>query len=197
MDKAMSDDGTPRITYPLEIYVRRGEVVFALVEAVLFGLLMLGVAVFNWTDERGFRLLAGVSAPFLFYAGVVAGRSRRHPCLRLDREAVTFRRSFLWAARWRSPKPWSREMTVRWSDLRRILIVQTRWPSGWGWIEFYVRLGTPGVARPRRRRDEWPAFALYRHALDFREARLEQVIASLGGPPVERSRSSGRTWTGR
>jgi hypothetical protein len=49
----MSDGGTPRI-YPLEIYVRRGEVVLAVVGTVLFGLLMLGVAVFNWTDERGF-----------------------------------------------------------------------------------------------------------------------------------------------
>jgi hypothetical protein len=194
MDKDMSDGGTPS-TYPLVIYARRGDVVLAVAGTVLVGLLMLGVAVFNWTDERGFRLLSGVSAPLLFYAGFVMGRSRRHPCLQLDREAVTFRSSYVWGAWWRPPKLWSREMTVRWSDLRRILIVQTRWPSGWGWIEFYVRPGSPGVAPPRKRRDEWPAFALSRHALDFPEASLEQVVARLGGPPVERSRSSGRQWT--
>jgi hypothetical protein len=154
----MSDGGTPRI-YPLEIYVRRGEVVLAVVGTVLFGLLMLGVAVFNWTDERGFspprwrvraalvlRRLRGGSEPSASVPSARPGGGDIPLVLRVG-------------AWWMPPKPWSREMTVRWSDLRRILIVQTRWPSNWGWIEFYVRPGTPGVAPPRKQRDEWPAFA--------------------------------------
>jgi hypothetical protein len=134
----------PSIQYLLEIYARRGWVAQQVVLALLFALFMLGVAFFNWTGEDALRVPAALLAAFPLYLAVKAGRSRRRPILRLDREALTCRWSYVWMAWWRPKHRFALELTVRWSDLRRISIVQV-WPSRFALIEFYVRPNTPGV----------------------------------------------------